>query len=273
MQDFLSETAAPDFLRVLQGVKQSGEAAHIRLDLGSLSHALGHDCNLFKTTDGHILLIADSGIESSDGLSELQAAAAELEQLKAQLRETKQALDIKHTELQAVVAQADEVGHTDSLTFLPNRRSIVADLQRQVTFAERYGSPLSVSMIDLDYFKDVNDNYGHGAGDQVLRFIASEMRDRIRQPDMIGRYGGDEFLVVLPNTPLAAAAEQAARLCQQVRANPFLTGKVEIKVSLSIGIAQYKQGADDWRSLLERADQALYKAKNAGRGQWAILEA
>ena len=183
------------------------------------------------------------------------------------------ALDVKKTELHAVLAQTDEVVHTDPLTLLPNRRWIIADLQRQVTYTERYGAPLSISMIDLDNFKQVNDTHGHIAGDQVLRFIASEMRDGIRQPDEIGRYGGDEFLVILPNTALPAAAEQATRLCQQVRSTPVIAGKDVMNISLSIGIAQYKPNTDDWQTLLDRADQALYQSKHNGGNQWAILEA
>jgi diguanylate cyclase (GGDEF)-like protein len=180
---------------------------------------------------------------------------------------------VKEKELQAVLAQADEVSHTDALTFLPNRKSMQAELQRQVTYAERYGTPLSISMIDVDNFKHINDTFGHAAGDQVLRFIASEMRDRIRQPDLIGRYGGDEFLVILPNTTAGAAGEQAGRLCQQVAATPVIVGKDLIGVHLSIGITQYQPNTDDWKSLLERADQAMYQAKRNGRGQWAIIKA
>jgi diguanylate cyclase (GGDEF)-like protein len=99
------------------------------------------------------------------------------------------------------------------------------------------------------------------------------MRDRIRQPDLIGRYGGDEFLVILPNTTSAAAGEQAGRLCHQVAATPVIAGKDAISVHLSIGITQYQPNSDDWQSLLERADQAMYQAKRNGRGQWAILKA
>jgi diguanylate cyclase (GGDEF)-like protein len=175
--------------------------------------------------------------------------------------------------LTAVVAQADEVSHTDALTFLPNRKSMIAELQRQVTYAERYGVPLSVSMIDIDNFKEINDTLGHGVGDQVLRFIASQMRDRIREPDVLGRYGGDEFLVILPNSTASGAAEQATRLNQQVASSPVVAGKELIRVTMSIGITQYQPNSDTWETLLERADQAMYQAKHDGRGTWAIIKA
>jgi diguanylate cyclase (GGDEF)-like protein len=270
LQDFLSPPARPEFQRSIHGVLETGKPARMRLEIGSRSKGSAYECVVVPQSEGHVLFIGEP--DPSAGPTDLPTAVGELQQLKVQLQETQLALEMKRTELKAVLAQTDEVVHTDALTLLPNRRWIIADLQQQVTYSERYGAPLSISMVDLDYFKDVNDNFGHAAGDQVLRFIASEMRERIRKPDVIGRYGGDEFLVILPNTPLPAAAEQAARLCQQVSATPVLSGKEEIRVTLSIGLAQYKAG-DDWRALLERADQALYQAKNSGRGQWAILEA
>jgi diguanylate cyclase (GGDEF)-like protein len=150
---------------------------------------------------------------------------------------------------------------------------MIAQLQQQVALAERYGTPLSISLIDVDNFKQINDTYGHPVGDQVLRYIASEMRDRIRQPDVIGRLGGDEFLVILPSSRASAAGEQARRLCQQIAGTPVIAGKEIINVGLSIGITQYQPDSDDWHSLLDRVDQAMYQAKRNGRGQWAILEA
>jgi diguanylate cyclase (GGDEF)-like protein len=136
-----------------------------------------------------------------------------LEAVTAELRSAKRILNIKETELKAVIAQADEVSHTDSLTYLPNRKQIIGDLQREVIFSDHYGTPLTISMLDVDYFKRINDTYGHAVGDEVLRRLASEMRDHIRYPDTIGRYGGDEFLIVLPHSTLKAAAQQAERLC------------------------------------------------------------
>lgn len=99
------------------------------------------------------------------------------------------------------------------------------------------------------------------------------LRDHIRTPDMIGRYGGEEFLVILPSSDLKAASEQADRLCQQVRSAPILSGKHTVRSSISIGIAQYRVHEEDWRKLLKRADEALYQAKNKGRDRWAVSEA
>jgi diguanylate cyclase (GGDEF)-like protein len=199
------------------------------------------------------------------------ADGSKIQELEAELDRLKTTLENRKIELQAVLAQADEVSHTDALTFLPNRRLILADLQRQVTFSERYDTPLSVSMVDIDHFKVVNDTYGHTSGDEVLRFVASELRDHIRQPDEIGRYGGEEFLVILPNSGLKAACEQATRLCQQVRSTPVISGGRVVRMTISIGIAQFRIHKETWQELLDRSDQALFQAKKNGRDQWAVI--
>jgi diguanylate cyclase (GGDEF)-like protein len=205
-------------------------------------------------------------------IAEPVALTSELEAVTADLQRTKRILTIKETELKAVIAQADEVSHTDALTFLPNRRQIIGDLQREVIFSDRYGTPLSISMLDIDHFKKINDTYGHTVGDDVLRSLGNELRNHIRYPDTIGRYGGEEFLIVLPHSPLKAATEQAERLCKYVRALVIKSGENEIALTVSMGIAQYKIHKEDWESFLNRADAALYQAKNKGRNQWMVSE-
>jgi diguanylate cyclase (GGDEF)-like protein len=205
-------------------------------------------------------------------IGERVSLASALDAVTAELEQTKRILTVKETELKAVIAQAEEVSHTDALTFLPNRRQIIADLQREVIFSDRYGTPLSISLLDIDHFKDINDTYGHAVGDEVLRNLAGEFRNRIRHPDTIGRYGGEEFLIVLPHSTLRAASEQAARLCRHLHSLLINTGEQELVVTVSIGIAQYKIKSEDWQTLLNRADAALYKAKNTGRNRWVVAE-
>ncbi len=199
-------------------------------------------------------------------------ATTELKAVTAELQKTKRFLAIKETELKAVIAQADEVAHTDALTFLPNRRQMIGDLQREVIFSDRYGTPLAISMLDIDHFKNINDTYGHPVGDEVLQRLAGELRQHIRQPDTIGRYGGEEFLVILPHSTVKAAIEQAERLCRHVRYLLIKSNEAEISLTISIGIAQYKTHKEDWQTFLARADAALYQAKNNGRDQWAVSE-
>ena len=199
-------------------------------------------------------------------------ATTELKAVTAELQKTKRSLAIKETELQAVIAQADEVAHTDALTFLPNRRQMIGDLQREIIFSDRYGTPLAISMIDIDHFKNINDTYGHPVGDEVLQRLAGELRQHIRHPDTIGRYGGEEFLVILPHSMLQAAIQQAERLCRHVRSLLIKTNEAEISLTISIGIAQYKIQKEDWQTFLSRADSMLYRAKNNGRDQWVVSE-
>ena len=199
-------------------------------------------------------------------------AKTELKAVTAELQKTKLSLAIKETELQAVIAQADEVAHTDALTFLPNRRQMIGDLQREIIFSDRYGTPLALSMIDIDHFKNINDTYGHTVGDEVLQKLAGELRQHIRHPDTIGRYGGEEFLVILPHSMLQAAIQQAERLCKHVRSLLVKTNEAEISLTISIGIAQYKIHKEDWQTFLSRADSMLYRAKNNGRDQWVVSE-
>jgi diguanylate cyclase (GGDEF)-like protein len=193
-------------------------------------------------------------------------------QLESELEKAKRSLEIKEIELKAVLAQAHEVSNTDVLTFLPNRRKIIVELQEEVIRSNRYGTSLAISLMDIDHFKKINDTYGHTTGDEVLRHIAARLREQIRHPDTIGRYGGEEFLIVLPNSEVKAAAEQASRLCQHIRAMKVPSNGQPISVTISVGIAQYRIGQENWEQLLNRADAALYQAKNNGRDQWAVHE-
>ncbi|MEW6286932.1 MAG: GGDEF domain-containing protein [Chloroflexota bacterium] len=197
---------------------------------------------------------------------------ADFQKLESEYEKTKRTLEIREIEVRAILAQAHELANTDVLTFLPNRRKIISTLQEEVIRSNRYDTPLAVSILDIDHFKKVNDTYGHTAGDQVLRSVAARLRTQIRHPDTIGRYGGEEFLIVLPNSEMQAAAEQASRLCQQVRKLQIDANEQIIFVTISIGIAQFRIGQENWEEFLHRADEAMYRAKNAGRDRWALAE-
>jgi len=262
LPELLSGAARLEFIGSLRDAAGNGTPARVQVELGTPVGRRRYDCYLMPQSDERLLFIGEP----------VPDVAPEAEALRAELEDARRALDTKKQELHAVLVQAQEISHTDMLTLLPNRRAIISSLQEQVTISERYGFPLTISMIDLDNFKEINDTYGHAAGDQVLRFVASEMRDHIRQPDQIGRYGGDEFLVILPNSGEHAAADQASRLCQRLHGQSIPVAHDTVQMSLSIGIAQYRPKIDDWRSLVERADQALYQAKHNGRGQWVVIQ-
>jgi diguanylate cyclase (GGDEF)-like protein len=261
LNDVLSSSSENQFeellsISVQQRIRTKGE-----LEFAGATQNNNFVCLLIPLPGQHILLIGEP-----------VPSPAELEAVTAELQKTRRILTVKETELKAVLAQADEVSHTDALTFLPNRRQIIKDLQNEIIFSDRYGTPLSISMLDIDHFKKINDTYGHTVGDEVLRSLAGELREHIRYPDTIGRYGGEEFLIVLPHSTLHAAAEQAERLCGLVRSLIIKSGEHEIAITVSMGVAQYKIHKEDWEAFLGRADAALYQAKNNGRDQWAVSE-
>ena len=201
--------------------------------------------------------------------AEIQRLIEELNKTKRELEDAKRIIKVKDIELKAILAQADEVSHTDALTYLPNRRQVINNLQKEVHRAERYKTPLSISMLDIDHFKKINDSYGHTVGDQVLYQLATLLSEGVRESDMVGRYGGEEFLILLPNTKLSKAAELAARLCKLIKETVIDVGE-KTNLTVSIGVAEYRHCEETWQKFLSRADMALYDAKNAGRDRWAI---
>jgi diguanylate cyclase (GGDEF)-like protein len=261
VQEFLSAPSQVLFDEFLKQTLQERMRKQASLEFSFENRWGDFSCLFIPLPEERVLLIA----EPLHNIGDLAMINAELEKIK-------RSLAIKETELKAVLAQADEVSHTDALTFLPNRKSILSDLQREVIFSDRYGTPLAISMVDIDHFKQINDTHGHVAGDEVLRKLAMEMRNHIRHPDVIGRYGGEEFLVVLPHSTVKAAAEQAERLCKYVQALVIPFGESQIGITLSIGLAQYRIHREDWQSFISRADAALYQAKHKGRNQWEIAE-
>ena len=155
----------------------------------------------------------------------------------------------------------------DSLTGLLKHADIKEQVGIELERAQRSGKPASVAMLDIDFFKKVNDHYGHAAGDNVIRALANLLRQRLRRIDSLGRYGGEEFLVVLPD----CTAEQALRVLDEIRQRfaelQFIADANEFTVTLSAGIASTENAPASADALLEMADRALYRAKNSGRNQ------
>ncbi|RMH58083.1 MAG: diguanylate cyclase [Deinococcus-Thermus bacterium] len=159
-------------------------------------------------------------------------------------------------------AQMHQMAHTDPLTNLTNRRAMQGRLEAELERAQRYQRPFSLLLADIDHFKQINDTYGHPVGDQVLREVAVRMQQHLRDSDTLARWGGEEFLVLAPETELGPAQGLAQRLLEAVRQAP-LAG---VPVSLSIGVAAYRPG-DTVAALLSRVDEAMYRAKAAGRNR------
>jgi diguanylate cyclase (GGDEF)-like protein len=155
---------------------------------------------------------------------------------------------------------------TDGLTDVGNKKRLDQLVQKEIPRAVRHTRDLSLLMVDIDHFKDVNDTYGHLAGDSVLRDLAGILQKRLRPDDELGRYGGEEFAAVLPETSLAGAVKIAEDLRSLVEQHPFSVEGEQIRVTVSIGAASLKPGMDA-KAFFRSADEMLYKAKNAGRNR------
>lgn len=156
----------------------------------------------------------------------------------------------------------------DALTGVANRRALMLALEHELARAQRQRTPLALLMLDIDHFKRVNDHYGHLAGDQVLRHVVDVMGQHLRAQDLLGRYGGEEFLLLLPGTDLHGAQQLAQQLCQTVQAASCEWGDQHIRVTASVGVSGF--GGDSqvgWEALLQAADKALYRAKENGRNR------
>jgi diguanylate cyclase (GGDEF)-like protein/PAS domain S-box-containing protein len=158
---------------------------------------------------------------------------------------------------------------TDHLTGLQNRRSLFELGRIEFARSNRTYRPFSCLMLDIDHFKQINDNYGHPIGDQVLRQIAECAQRSIRDVDLIGRYGGEEFLIFLPETDLVTAQRVAERLRASIEKTPMKASEQELRVTVSIGISRKDENTLELETLIARADQALYVAKHKGRNQVA----
>jgi len=167
------------------------------------------------------------------------------------------------------VQMSIEMAITDALTGLFNRRYMESHLGTLVEQAIARGKPLAALVVDIDYFKSINDSYGHDAGDDVLRDFALRIKRSIRGIDLACRYGGEEFVIVMPETDMTVAAMVAERLRRRIAAEPFAIdqSKRSVPVTISIGIAGLRGKEDTAAAVLKRADQALYRAKRDGRNR------
>ena len=186
-------------------------------------------------------------------------------ELQARLRTGERILALQTQLLEAQEALRLQATR-DSLTGLYNRGAVMDRLDEEVSRAERESSDLSVLLLDADHFKRVNDRYGHQAGDDTLREIATRLGGILRPYDSLGRYGGEELIAVLPGCDAAGALEVAERMRSAVASEPVATRAGPIPVTVSIGSASWT-GRGSGETLIERADEALYRAKGAGRNR------
>ena len=193
-------------------------------------------------------------------------------ELRVRLRAGRRILELQEQLLLAQEALREQATH-DGLTGLWNRTSILEILQKEAARSERESTPLAVVMADLDSFKQINDTHGHLAGDSVLRETASRMRANIRPYDAIGRYGGEEFLFVLPGCDGSGGFNEAERLRQSIADERYSISTGEINVTCSLGLSwANRPDAAGTKKLLRCADTALYQAKRRGRNRVEVVE-
>jgi diguanylate cyclase (GGDEF)-like protein len=170
--------------------------------------------------------------------------------------------------------EAQRLAITDGLTGLWNYRYFTMTIGKEIERAARFGRPLALLMMDLDLFKAVNDAHGHQRGDAVLVELAGRVRAQVRDVDTVARYGGEELVVILPETDAEGAVQAAERICDAVRRRPFgEPGEASVEVTVSIGAAVFPDHGASSSTLLRRADEALYEAKDAGRDTWRLATA
>lgn len=210
-------------------------------------------------------------IHGLDAGQRSQALVEQLSQLRTELFESNQQLAEKNADLGQALERLNELATRDELTGAFNRRVMVEYLERQVVYKARYGTPASLLMLDLDHFKHVNDTHGHLVGDQALQTLVRTVAAELREGDILARFGGEEFLVLLPMAPRDAASQLAERLRCAIAGVKFADGDTLVPLRASFGVAELAadEGVAGW---LRRVDLALYEAKDAGRNRVVLAE-
>ncbi|MDO8789442.1 MAG: diguanylate cyclase [Sulfuritalea sp.] len=205
------------------------------------------------------------GIEFFAYIRQLHQVQDSLDQQRTTLEGANAILHDQIGKIHDLQEKLREQANRDSLTGLFNRRYLEGTLERELARCRREGAPLSMVLLDIDHFKLVNDTYGHQAGDEVLRVFGRLLLEHARAEDIVCRYGGEEFLLVLPKMPLDIAFERAAQLLKIFQETVVSYGDLRIRITASIGIAATPGHSDSVEGLIRCADQALYQAKRNGR--------
>lgn len=176
-------------------------------------------------------------------------------------------IGISQTGLKEAMGRLSETSNRDGLTGIYNRRYLEQRMSTEFDRCRRYAGEFSFIIFDLDHFKKVNDTFGHLAGDEVLCIVSQRVNSLLRTVDVLGRYGGEEFSVILPSTPMAGALVLAGRLRQIVAQEPVMYKEISIPVTISVGVAEFEPGTLKYEQLIHRADMALYFGKKNGRNR------
>ncbi len=192
--------------------------------------------------------------------------AAHYYSLRRTVRRRTQDLSASVSKLEAANRELERLARVDAVTGLGNRQSFYEEAAREIERAKRHGGPLSLTLVDLDRFKDVNDRFGHLTGDAVFQAFAEALEAKLRKSDFLARIGGDEFIALLPETTGDNAVLLIRRILKEWSESEVEQGGTRIKVSFSTGVAHYQNDAsiEEW---IRRADASLYQSKSEGRGK------
>lgn len=281
----ITDSGQHEFEAYLQQLNERLEAFQSNLQAASEGHA--DNSSAARAMDTQIREQVD-GLQTSVHLNDLkQVLENHLEGLLGTMDQHQKQRDAREQEVAGrLKSLAERVAHMeqealgyrehleeqrqkaliDPLTGLPNRAAWTERLEHEIAQWQQHGNTLSLAMLDLDHFKRINDNYGHLAGDKVLKIIATVLRKRMRGNDFIARFGGEEFVLLLPATPPAVGAKLLENLRASIEACPFHFKGERVTITISMGLAAFRPGEHS-DLVLKRADQALYRAKNAGRNR------
>ena len=232
-------------------------------------------CRELRSTHPHAYIVMLTGASSrpetlegfASGADDYIAKPAQMDELLARIRAGARIVELQRKLLESN-RRLEELSLTDPLTSLRNRRAFEDELAQSFEHARRYERALSLAIIDLDHFKPINDRFGHPAGDAVLRAVAQLLDGTTRQSDFVARIGGEEFAVLLPETPLFDALQFGEKVRANIASATIRTGEVEHHVTVSIGVACTAHSRiNSAQELFEAADQALYRAKESGRNR------
>jgi len=206
------------------------------------------------------------------GLSEVSYLTQVFNHMVANLRQNREELSSANHALRETNEELHQISITDGLTGLYNRKHIMDLFAREKSRSQRSGGDLSVLMLDIDNFKKINDTYGHPVGDTVMRQLADTLTSSVRECDHVGRYGGEEFVMILPDSSVPDAASTAERIRTNVGNLQFVEGEENFSVTISIGVAGFPDHGENTESILGHADSALYQAKAEGRNMVVTAE-
>jgi diguanylate cyclase (GGDEF)-like protein len=275
---FTSATIMLAAMSGLRGVAQSvaaivcGVAVTVFAGGFHLSLDMGWPATLLCISGYSIYLVIIANVAYSRNI-QLRDAREQLRFAQQARQSANEALQKQLDEIHVLQAQLRDQANRDPLTGLYNRRYLDSTLERELARCKREGQPLSLMLIDIDHFKLINDTYGHQAGDEVIKYLADMLSSQARAADVACRFGGEEFLLLLPNMPQDNALEKAEQWRSTFAATTIAFGEFHMQVTLSCGIATYPGHGTSPAELIRCSDQALYRAKMEGRNRVVVFNA